>query len=78
MYDSEYFVEWLAMQSPSGILPTQVAAVANIMDRLPTEDLITVMYHGNDEQAFKALNLLRTQFKASMEETHSAYMVQTL
>lgn len=63
MDDSKFFVEWLSRQKPAGILPTQTATVVNIMDRLDTGDLISVMYFGSDSEALRALNLLKDKFE---------------
>jgi hypothetical protein len=66
MQDSAHFAYWLRQQPSPGILPNQIKAVINIMDRLPTCDLISVLYLGDDEQALHALKLLKARFEDEM------------
>ena len=58
------FAEWLAAQSPAGILPTQVGAVVNILDRVSIGDLVMVMLEGGDELTLKAWTELRRRFQS--------------
>ena len=64
--DSAYFAYWLRQQPSPDILPNQIKAVANIMDRLSNSDLISVLYLGDDEQALQALKLLKERFEEEM------------
>lgn len=64
--DSAYFAYWLRQQPSPNILPAQVKAVTNIMDRLPNCDLISVLYLGDDEQALQALKILKARFEDEM------------
>lgn len=58
------FAEWLAAQSPAGILPTQVGAVVNVLDRVSIGDLVMVMLEGEDDLSLKAWKELRTRFQS--------------
>jgi hypothetical protein len=65
-HDSAYFAYWLRQQPSPDILPNQIKAVVNIMDRLSNSDLISVLYLGDDEQALHALKLLKARFEDEM------------
>lgn len=61
--ESKFFAIWLARQDPPGILPTQSAAVFDVIERLPTADLISVLYYGSDSESLAALNMLRDRYE---------------
>jgi len=56
-------VQWLNVQPKGYILPSQVGAAVNILDRLRTPDLIVVLNHGTDGLAMKAFLLLRDRYE---------------
>jgi hypothetical protein len=66
--ESNYFAHWIGMQESASILPSQVNAVVNILERLNTGDLISVAFNGEDEGALKALKMLRQRFEDEMYE----------
>lgn len=58
------FADWLAAHPPAGILPTQVGAVVNILDRVSIGDLVMVMLDGGDDLTLKAWTELRRRFQS--------------
>lgn len=66
MNQSRFFATWLHRQSQPGMLPTQWRSSVNILDRLSTADLISVMYNGDDAAALSALKILRNRFDDEM------------
>ena len=59
---SNDFAYWLSIHGQPSILPNQSIAVANIMDRTPEADLISVLFYGSDDLAIKALKELKKRF----------------
>lgn len=64
---SHLFVYWMSKQAKSGLLPSQIESVVNVMDRLVPADLILVLYWGNEKMASTALALLKKMF---LDEMH--------
>jgi hypothetical protein len=62
--ESYLFAHWLGKQCKSGLLSSK--AVENVMDRLQPEDLIFMLYSGNEKQSAKALSLLKNSFEDEM------------
>ena len=60
---SDDFAYWLGIHGKPAILPSQSMSIANIMNRATEADLISVMYHGNDELSIKALKELKHRFE---------------
>lgn len=60
--ESSYFVSWLSAQLEPSIIATQVECVINVLDRLDTGDLVSVLYHGKPETSSKALEILKKRF----------------
>lgn len=58
------FADWLAEQPPAGILPTQVEAVANVLDRVSIGDLVMVMLEGGNDLSLNAWTELRRRFQS--------------
>lgn len=67
MSEASLFCHWLTKQANSGLLPSQIRAVVDVMDRLDPADLIAVFYFGDVEQSTKAMKLLKKLF---MDEMH--------
>lgn len=62
--ESKQFAAWISRQESATILPNQWMATANIMDRLGTGDLISVLFHGDAKTAMKALQTLKFRHEA--------------
>jgi hypothetical protein len=65
--EADYFANWLWIQQGGGILPNQVEAGKNILNRMRTGDLVRVMYYGKPETALKALQILKERFVDDLE-----------
>jgi len=71
------FAYWLSIHGKPGILPNQVMSVANVMNRASEADLISVMFHGNDELAIKALTELKHRFEDELNSLEELNQYQT-
>jgi hypothetical protein len=72
MIESDNFTYWLSVHTKPGILPSEVKALDKIMFRTTDADLISIMYHGHDELALKALKLLKIRFQDEMHSLEQA------
>lgn len=57
------FVDWLESHPADGILPSQVMAARNILDRLPVQDLLVVVLEADEEVSVRALRELRKRWE---------------
>jgi hypothetical protein len=55
-----------------GIMPSEVKTLKDIMYRATDADLISILYHGKDELAFKALKELKARFEDEMNSLEQA------
>jgi hypothetical protein len=78
MIESDNFAYWLSIHIKPSILPSEVKALKEIMYRSTDADLISIMYHGKDELALKALKELRIRFQDEMHSLEQANRDQTL
>ena len=77
MNESWYFAQWIGSQKRPSILWNQSQAVKNIMDRVNNEDLISVLFNGSDEEAIKALKVLKHRYEDEqywLDQISSNYM----
>ena len=74
---SDDFAYWLGIHGKPAILPSQSMAIANIMGRASEADLISVLYHGNDELAIKALKELKFRFEDELNALEEMNQHQT-
>ena len=65
--ESAYFATWLHRQKPASILPSQVCATVNIVDRLDNGDLICILYNGKGDLALKALDILKRRYEDELQ-----------
>jgi hypothetical protein len=59
---SELFANWLSQQNRPEILPNQTYSVVDTIDRLPSADVISILYHADSAVAMMALEELKTRF----------------
>ena len=71
--DSVYFGHWLGRQGNPGILPNQWVGCMNVMTRLETADLLSILFHGDKDHAMKALHYLRERFEEEMHELNELF-----
>jgi len=64
MSESYLFAHWLGKQGKANLLTCK--SVNNVMDRLRPEDLIFLLYSGDEQQSAKALVLLKNSFDDEM------------
>jgi len=72
MIESDNFAYWLSIHTKPGILPSEVKVLKEIMYRTTDADLISIMYHGKDELALKALKELKNRFQDEMHSLEEA------
>ena len=60
---SWHFAHCVKTGTRPSILPSQVKKLEDVPNGLSTGDLICVMYHGRDDVALKALQILRGKFE---------------
>jgi len=63
---SDDFAYWLGIHGKPDILPNQSISIENIMDRVSEADLISVLFHGKDDLALKALKELKSRFESEL------------
>jgi len=66
MIESDIFAHWLSVHGKPSILPSEVKQLKDIMYRATDADLISILYHGRDELALKALKELKLRYEDEM------------
>lgn len=64
--ESYNFAHWLSVHGKPSMLPNEVKALTEIMFRATEADLISILYHGDDKLALKALKELKIRFEDEM------------
>lgn len=72
MIESDNFAHWLSVHGKPGIMPSEVKTLKEVMYRATDADLISIMYHGRDELALKALKELKLRFEDEMNSLDQA------
>ena len=72
MIESDNFTYWLSVHTKPGILPAEVKELKEIMYRTTDADLISILYHGRDDLALKALKVLKMRFQDEMHSLEQA------
>ena len=72
MIESVNFAHWLTVHGKPGIMPSEVKTLKEIMYRATDADLISILYHGRDDLALKALKELKLRFEDEMNSLEEA------
>ena len=72
MIESVNFAHWLTVHGKPVIMPSEVKTLKDIMYRATDADLISILYHGKDELALKALKELKLRFEDEMNSLEEA------
>jgi hypothetical protein len=72
MIESDNFVHWLSVHGKPSILPSEVKTLKEVMYRATDADLISILYHGRDELALKALKQLKERYEDEMYSLEQA------
>ena len=70
--ESAHFANWLKRQ-PNAKIRARDANFVTLNDKLSMADLISIMYHGEDARALKALKMLRQHFEREMDHANPGY-----
>ena len=72
MIESDNFAHWLSVHGKPSIMPSEVKTLKEIMYRTTDADLISILYHGRDDLALKALKVLKMRFQDEMHSLEQA------
>jgi len=78
MIESDIFAHWLSVHGKPSILPSEVKELKDIMYRATDADLISILYHGRDELALKALKELKLRYEDEMYSIDQASKYQSM